>query len=131
MLSSQFHDQQLTCIAVNDSELRLEILGTTGTRTLTLEGLKKLRVSDFKEGNIINEARLFTASTGQCDEPLFRRLLSFAYDIEENEPISKKKLAGFLSSEFQRFQKGTLVILEIKPSYGSYVVAIGSHLHET
>lgn len=61
MLSSTYHDEKLISIAVADDSLAIEISAQNKKIIIKVNELEKLRVTDFKEGNIINVAQVIYA----------------------------------------------------------------------
>ncbi|MGY2224932.1 hypothetical protein ACW9IK_19785 [Pseudomonas gingeri] len=130
MLSSTYHDGKLGSIAVTDDTLILQVMTESKTAIIQLDGLEKLRASDFEEGNIINAVRVFEAHRSPTDEATYRSLIKQAYKIDDNSLMRNEKLSSFLEKKVKEYEQGALIILEVEPSYGCYLVAIGRTLSE-
>jgi hypothetical protein len=93
MLSSTFHDGKLISIAVTDDILAIEVFAQDKTTKIQLSGLEKLRVTDFKEGNIINAVRVLRPKPSPSTDGVGKSLMKHAYElddaaIERNEKFS-------------------------------------------
>lgn len=130
MLSSDFHDRNLLSVSVKGGRLTLEISTGDTIKEITLLGLEKLRATDFKEGNVINALRLFVANPTDQDTTIPRQLIKYAYEINEQDLSSPSRLSEFFEKTLDRYLNGSLLILELEPSYGGYIVAIGAALQE-
>lgn len=130
MLTSTFHDGRLMSIAVTDDTLTLEVLTQGKTIKIQLCGLEKLRVSDFKEGNIINAVRIICPKRNSSSDGVGRSLIKFAYALGEEGLEDNSKFASFLDGKLEEYEGGSILILEIEPSYGAYLVAIGKEISE-
>jgi ribosomal protein L21E len=130
MLSSTFHDKQLVSIAVADDTLTIEILTQDRRTKIRVVGLQKMRVTDFKEGNIINIVQAIHAQQSTESLSAVRSLLQYAYEISDDELQQDTKLSCSFDKKIEEYERGSLVILEIEPSYGAYLVAVGTDILE-
>ncbi|MBS7690309.1 hypothetical protein I0E98_06655 [Pseudomonas lalucatii] len=99
-------------------------------KKIIINDLEKLRVSDFKEGNIINSAHVFCGENGSFSEERYTSLVKYAYDISNTALSDNEKLSSFLIRKVKEIKEGSLLALEIEPSYGAYIVAIGKNISE-
>ena len=113
MLSSDFHDGNLISISSQNGVFELRVLSRGKLIKITVKDLERLRVSDFKEGNVINFLRVFSGEEEMCN------------DIGDETVESNGKIPLFVSKKIEELKRGTLLALEVEPSYGGYVVAIG------
>lgn len=130
MLSSAFHDGRLTSVIVADDTLVLDVLTEDKIFKIHLSGLKKLRVTDFKEGNIINAVREFCSTQLPDDTRAVRSLMMYAYDLDDADLERNGKFSLLLEKQIIEYESGSIVVLEIEPSYGAYLVAIGEKISE-
>lgn len=106
----------------------LEISAQDKIIKVTLSDLEKLRVTDFKEGNIINSVQIVRPE--KTNNGLGRSLLKYVYELDETNLTKNTKLSSFLDKKIKEYEEGSLLILEIEPSYGAYLVAIGKKIIE-
>ncbi|MGY2413083.1 hypothetical protein [Pseudomonas pergaminensis] len=130
MLSSTFHDGKLVSIDVADDILAIEISTQEKTTKIQVSGLQKLRINEFKEGNIINIARIVHAEKSAESEITGRSLLKYVYELDDTNLMQNSKFSSFLDKKAKEFEEGSIVILEIEPSYGAYLVAVGRDILE-
>ncbi|MBU3056276.1 hypothetical protein [Pseudomonas indica] len=130
MLSSDFHDGNLLSISTQDNALALYISLNEKLTKITLKELERLRVSDFKEGNIINAASIYCGVSEQCSEERYTLLLKYVYDLSDATLENDKKISLFLDRKIEALKERDILILEIEPSYGAYMVAIGKAVSE-
>ncbi|WP_338524441.1 hypothetical protein NUH87_01765 [Pseudomonas batumici] len=130
MLSSTYHDEKLISIAASENSLTLQIYSESKTSTIQLNDLVKLRATDFEEGNIINIVQIFDAHNAPTGEATYRSLIKYAYGISNDDLKKNPKLSSFLNNKIREYEKGSLLILEVEPSYGCYLVAIGRTISE-
>lgn len=130
MLSSEFHDGNLISISTQDNVLTLYVSLNEKLTKITVKELERLRVSDFKEGNIINTVSVFCGTSKQCSDERCASLLKYVYDLSDAILEKDKKLSPFLDKKIEAFKEQDILILEIEPSYGAYLVAIGKTLSE-
>ena len=130
MLSSTFHDQKLVSIAVADNALTIEILTQERKTKIRVGGLQKLLVTDFKEGNIINVVRVIHTGCSTESMGAVRSLLQYAYEISDTQLQKNTKLSCFFDKIIKEYEEGSIVIFEIEPSYGAYLVAVGTNILE-
>ena len=130
MLSSNFHDGNLISISTKDDTLVLCVSALGGITNIVINDLERLRVSDFKEGNIINSAHVFCGESESCDEGRYTSLVKYVYDMSDTALKNNEKLSLFLKRKIEEIKEGSLLILEIEPSYGGYIVAIGKTISE-
>jgi hypothetical protein len=130
MLSSTYHDEKLVSIAVVDNSLTIEISSKDKKVRIKVTELEKLRITDFKEGNIINLAQVIHAGVSTDTESMVRLLLKYAYEVNDADLKRNAKLSSFLDNKIKEHQEGSIVILEIEPSYGAYLIAIGRQIVE-
>ncbi|WP_434702526.1 hypothetical protein J3P85_16600 [Pseudomonas sp. Z1-12] len=83
MLSSTFHDGKLISIAVMDDILAVEVLAQDKITKIQLSGLEKLRVTDFKEGNIINAVRVVRPKPSPSNDGVGKSLMKYAYELDD------------------------------------------------
>lgn len=129
MLSSTYHDEKLISIAVADDSLAIEISAQNKKIIIKVNELEKLRVTDFKDGNIINVAQVIYAG-GAGTEGMVRSLLKYAYEVDDADLERNTELSSFLDKKLMDYENGLIVILELEPSYGAYLVAIGGSILE-
>ncbi|KRP67975.1 hypothetical protein [Pseudomonas orientalis] len=130
MLSSTFHDQKLVSIAVADDALTIEISTQDKTTKIRVTGLQKIRVTDFKEGNIINIAQVIHAQHSTESVSAVKSLLQYVYEISDDELQQNTKLSCSFDKKIKEYEDGSIVIFEIEPSYGAYLVAVGTDILE-
>jgi hypothetical protein len=130
MLTRNFHDEKLMSISVFENSLAIEVTLLGRMIKITVGGLEKLRVSDFKEGNIITAVRVNCSKTSGGNKEEVRSLLMYAYDLDEAVLEKNVKLSGFLNNKIKQYEAGAILILELEPSYGAYLVAVGSEVSE-
>jgi len=130
MLSSTFHDGKLISIAVTDDILAIEVFAQDKITKIQLSGLEKLRVTDFKEGNIINAMRVVRPKLSRSNEGVGKSLMKYAYELDDAALERNKKFSFFLDNKLKEYEEGSVLILEIEPSYGAYLVAIGKKISE-
>ena len=68
MLSSTFHDGELKSISVADDKPCMDIYVDGKTTRIKLSGLEKLRITDFKESNIISFLRTLSQDNSRAIE---------------------------------------------------------------
>ncbi|UXJ54547.1 hypothetical protein [Pseudomonas citronellolis] len=125
MLSSDFHDGNLISISSQNGVFELRVLSRGKLIKITVKDLERLRVSDFKEGGVINFLRVFSGEEEMCNEGRYMSLIKYVYDIGDETVESNGKIPLFVSKKIEELKRGTLLALEVEPSYGGYVVAIG------
>jgi hypothetical protein len=130
MLSSTFHDEKLISIAVADDVLAIEISTRDKKNKIQVVGLQRLRVTDFKEGNIINVAQVICAEQSTESTSVIRSLLKYAYGLDNTDLQKNTKFSSFLNEKIKEYEEGVIVIFEIEPSYGAYLVAVGRDIIE-
>ncbi|MBK3453271.1 hypothetical protein [Pseudomonas sp. MF6754] len=130
MLSSTFHDGRLISITAVDDNLTLEILAQDKTTKIKMSGLEKLRVTEFKEGNIISTLRVICPEDSSSKESTGKSLLKYAYELDEATLEHSEKFKSFLTNKLREHEKGSILILELEPSYGAYLVAIARTITE-
>ncbi|MEG8233901.1 hypothetical protein [Pseudomonas orientalis] len=130
MLSSTFHDKELISIAVIDDALTIEILTQERKTKIRVGGLQKLLVTDFKEGNIINVVRVIHTGCSTESVGAVRSLLQYVYEISDNELQQDAKLSCSFDEKIKEYEEGSILIFEIEPSYGAYLVAVGRDILE-
>ncbi|GAO92195.1 hypothetical protein CFN58_06865 [Pseudomonas avellanae] len=130
MLSSDFHDKNLTSISTNNEVLVLGFSALEWDTRIILGGLEKLRVSDFKEGNIISSVRVIDSENFLLNKDHCEKLVRYAYDIDGSGLINNEKLSLFLKRKIEEVRDGYLIVLEVEPSFGAYVVAVAKSISE-
>lgn len=130
MLSSTFHDGKLISIAVTDDVLAIEVFAQDKITKIQLSGLEKLRVTDFKEGNIINAVRVVRPKLPPSNDDVGKSLMKYAYELDDAVLERNEKFSFFLDKKLKEYEEGSVLILEIEPSYGAYLVAIGKKISE-
>lgn len=130
MLSGNFHDGNLISISTKDDTLVLCVSALGEVKNIIINDLERLRVSDFKEGNIINSAHVFCGGNGSFNEDRYASLVKYVYDMNDAALSNNEKLSSFLRRKVEEVKEGSLLVLEIEPSYGAYIVAIGKSISE-
>lgn len=129
MLSSSFHDGKLMSITVADEKLSLEVYSDGKLTQIQVVGLEKLRATEFKEGNIINSLTILSPDS-LPDISEVRALMKYAYELNDADLERNPKFSSFLEGKLKEYQDGSLLVLEVEPSYGAYLVAIGRGILE-
>jgi len=129
-LSSQLHDGNLISVSTIDGTLTLLFSVAGRSKRVNLNGLERLRISDFKEGNIANSVSVYSGEYGLGDER-YEELLRYVYDISNVASGNPEKTHGFLKEKLRELNTGNLLLLEIEPSYGCYLVALGRSISES
>lgn len=130
MLSSTFHDERLISISVADDTLAMEVSEQDKSVKIKISDLEKLRVTDFKEGNIINAIRTIKPDPSESSEVEIKSLLMYAYELDDESLKMDAKLSLFIDKKLKEHTNGSIIILEVEPSYGAYLVAIGKTISE-
>ncbi|MBC3955781.1 hypothetical protein [Pseudomonas triticifolii] len=130
MLSSNFHDGKMMSIAVMDDTLFMEVYADGKTTKIKVSGLEKLRVTDFEEGNIINSLRVLSPNDHAGASSEVMRLMKYAYALEDADFKLSPKYSSFLDKKLEAFRNGSVLVVELEPSYGAYAVAIGKEISE-
>lgn len=129
-LSSTFHDENLISITAANNTLVLVLSKQGETVRITMQALEKLRVSDFKEGNIISSMRTISPEPSEACKTEARSLIMHACDLDETSLKINSKPTSFLDKKLTEYRSGAIIILEIEASYGAYLVAIGKSITE-
>lgn len=130
MLSSTFHDEKLISVAVTDEALILEVSLKGKVLKITVSGLERLRVTDFKEGNIINSLQVICHDPRSASNHSVRSLLMYVYDLDDASLERNSRLTSFINEKLKAYEQGAIHVLELDPSYGAYLVAVGSEILE-
>ncbi|WP_449124941.1 hypothetical protein [Pseudomonas viridiflava] len=130
MLSSTFHDGELKSISVADDKLCMDIYADGKTTRIKLSGLEKLRITDFKEGNIISFLRVLSQDNSPSNRSEVMLLMKYAYTLNDTDLELTPKYSSFLDRKIKEYQDGSLLVMELEPSYGAYAVAIAKELSE-
>ncbi|KIQ37342.1 MULTISPECIES: hypothetical protein [Pseudomonas syringae group] len=130
MLSSTFHDGELKSISVADNKLCMDIYVDGKTTRIKLGGLEKLRITDFKEGNIISFLRVLSQDNSPSNRSEVMLLMKYAYTLNDTDLELTPKYSSFLDRKIKEYQDGSLLVMELEPSYGAYAVAIAKDLSE-
>jgi hypothetical protein len=110
-----FHDGSVDGILVSGKDAKVFLRDVSGSCfTMALSGVERLKVDDFREGNII--LRLSMLAGGKCDADLIRDL----YEPSEHDRGADE----FLSRLQERVNNEKLVLVEITPSYGCSLLAL-------
>ena len=125
IMINQFHDENL--IAVNISKEKVSFSFTAKNKILkvSVHGLKKLRVDKFEEANVIARIYLYSGNEGISEKESIFSCLNYVFDINDSAIKNKPDLEAFIEQQYQYVINGDLIILEIEPSYGCYIVALG------
>lgn len=67
---------------------------------------------------------------GAGTEGMVRSLLKYAYEVDDADLERNTELSSFLDKKLMDYENGLIVILELEPSYGAYLVAIGGSILE-
>ncbi|CRM36910.1 hypothetical protein [Pseudomonas sp. 44 R 15] len=89
-----------------------------------------MRVTDIKEGNIINVAQAIHSEHSTESLSAVKSLLKYAYEISDTQLQQNTKLSCFSDKTIKEYEEGSIVIVEIEPSYGAYLVAVGTDILE-
>ncbi|SHN22474.1 hypothetical protein SAMN05216593_1158 [Pseudomonas asturiensis] len=116
-------------IAVMDDTLFMEVYADGKTTKIKVSGLEKLRVTDFEEGNIINSLRVLSPNDDGASSEVMR-LMKYAYALEDADFKLSPKYSSFLDKKLEAFRNGSVLVVELEPSYGAYAVAIGKEISE-
>jgi hypothetical protein len=130
MLSSTFHDGRLVSITATDDKLTLDIFAHNKKTKVTLSGLERLRVTEFKEGNIISALRVICPDPPSSKESVGKSLMKYVYELDDSTLEHSEKFKYFLTNKLREYEEGSIIILELEPSYGAYLVAIGRNITE-
>lgn len=107
------HDGSLEGVMLRDGALELVCRHETGVEwRVRLGSLERLRVRDFREGNIINELFVFKGSN--CPD----EIVSLAYGLD------KAPQQPWFEAVRQQVRKEEWVLLYMHCSYGGDVVAL-------
>ena len=124
---TNFHDQYITGIEVIENNLEIKATHEGKRGIIKIRKLEDLKVNGFKEGNIINILRIYHQENVLQKKGYAFNLIKDACDInlllESNKIIINKKL--------QKIIEGQLIMLEIIPSYGCEIVALGFEIEFT
>jgi len=104
MLSRTYHDGKLASISVTEDSLSLQVFTENKTAKIQLDGLEKLRATDFEEGNIINVVQVFDAHSSPTSEATYRSLFKYAYSISDDD-LKNEKLSSFLDKKLESMKK--------------------------
>ena len=124
-----FHDAKISSIKLEENNLlSIKTLHREAEKYINIEGLVKLRISDFEEGNIISRIYSYSGESGQQHKEEIMNCLIYAYkltgEILKKHPDQKL----FIDEKCKEVIKGNLIVLEIEPAYGCYLVAIGKSI---
>jgi hypothetical protein len=113
---ARLHDGMLTAIELTkDDILEVRILDTEGNaHALTLLGLKKLKCSNFRQGNIVLDVSIATKEMPD------HRSLCELYDCDYVEGASP----GYVEQSAQEIIEGHLALVSVSPSYGCELLAL-------
>lgn len=119
-----FHDHLLTGVSLREDAAVLSVesdhrWSKSEQYEILVHGLIRLRVDGFLQGNIIDSALCHDVTNVEKHGDAIRACIRFALDEQEADPPRWSE--GLVA----RIQAGELMILEIIPSYGAYLVAIG------
>ena len=129
MLTRDYHDCNVTSIALIDDTLSISIVTTAGSDRLNLKRLKKLRINDFLEGNIVNSAKVYSGSICLENESIVRKNLAYLYDIDCEAIKNKPSLGPFIDALFKKLCVEELAMFELISSYGCFVVALAENIN--
>jgi len=125
-----FHDQNLTAVSLCGDALRIQIAGNDGMITLLeIERLEKLRISDFEEGNVIANVRLFADENYSSCQKRVLACIRYVYKLDTE--ILNADAEEFVQKQCELVARGKLVVMEVEPSYGCYLVAVGCNVNES
>ncbi len=124
MFMNTFHDASLTAIKLVDDGFFMTLSSNNSEASIVVAGLKKLRIDKFMEGNIVNTVK--TLSGADCLEltDSIRAQLVYLYDLDTRSVEENASLVPFIDSSIDKIVKGELILLEVEPSYGSYILAL-------
>lgn len=126
-----FHDQNLSAVSICDDTLKLEILGNEQEKTwIAVEGLEKLRISDMEEGNIIANLRIFSIDNYSVFAKKIAACVRYVYKLDDARDIIDHKGNEHVKRQCSLIEHGELIVLEIEPSYGCYLVALGRNARQ-
>lgn len=119
-----FHDHFLTGVSVDETGVVLRVKSDgrwiiKEQYRIIVKGLVRLRSDNFLQGNIIDSVVCHDIRNARIDEDDIRACARFALDEPESDPHSS------ISQIVNRMLAGELMALEVIPSYGAYLVAIG------
>ncbi|MCF6256874.1 MAG: hypothetical protein L3K25_11360 [Gammaproteobacteria bacterium] len=126
-----FHDAKIISVQLelqDDSLLRINTLHEKRIKSINVQGLIKLRVSDFEEGNIVSRVYSYTGHNCAQHSDVVLKNLNYVYKLSSDflEKYPDKK--AFIVEKYNEVIKGNLVLLEIEPAYGCYLVALGKNI---
>jgi len=114
IIEPRFHDGSVVSLDTSDDKCAIIGLQTVdGTpHTLTLPGLLGILCTDFRAGNIILSAQIFTKTSPP------ERFVRIAYGIDDGGHDAHVR------SIFERIEHGDLTLFSILPSYGCELHAV-------
>jgi len=122
---TRFHDENIISIELVDGGLSLALTLNGAVANVYITCLKKLRVDRFQEGNIVNSVFVYSGEECLGHEESIRTALRYLYDIDAQSIKNKPSLTPFLEQQFKKIINGELILVEVEPSYGCYIVALG------
>lgn len=126
-----FHDHNVSAISIRGSTLKLEISRNDQEHTyIEVDGLEKLRISDMEEGNVIANLRVFSVENYSMFERKIMACIRYVYRFDDEIENIDPKNEDYVVSQFSLVAHGKIIVLEIEPSYGCYLVAFGRSARE-
>lgn len=119
-----FHDHFLTGVSVDETGVVLTVESDGRSKVkerhrIIVQGIVRLRSDNFLQGNIIDSVVCHDTRSAKIDGDDIRACAQFALGEPESDPH------GAISQIVDRILAGELMALEVIPSYGVYLVAIG------
>ena len=124
-----FHDGKLESVAVSDGTAAFGLAHVDGRRfRLNLSGVEALSINDFREGNIILELQVLSASDFEkagLSAGDVRAMLEvlFPRPHANAAPNYHEAYDGFLQSQHERIDQGLAKLVLLDPAYGADLVA--------
>lgn len=130
MQLSQVHDGRVVSVVLKNNELTLKIESDSATKIIVVRSLQKLKMDNFLEGNIVNSVFVYSGADCNRDVDQLQKSLAYLYEVTSKSIDNKPSLQSFLNQQFEKLVDGDLVMIEVEPSYGCYLVALGEGLVE-
>ena len=115
LISPVVHDSRLVGLLISGKELLLLIEPLEGTRFhIVLKDVERLRVDDFREGNIILDIAVYRGSEIEIED------VAYVHGLE-NEGLQS---GGFLKETMQTLAERNIILVKVHPTYGCSLVCL-------